>query len=105
MINNWENFAGNGRLQQDPFAQIYQNFASHPTPYFTTTATATETVEADAMIESSQEGGSTFDVEFEAPIEHTDSQTMTGIFNDTLSARILRDPDQWYWMLRRWRGT
>ena len=49
--------------------------------------------------------GSTFDVEFEAPIEHTDSQTMTGIFNDTLSARILRNPDQWYWMLRRWRGT
>lgn len=41
-------------------------------------------------------------VEFEVPIEHTDALTMTQAFNDTLSARILKNPDQWYWMLRRW---
>ncbi len=43
-----------------------------------------------------------FRVEFEAPIPHTDSITMTRAFNDSLSARILEHPEQWYWMLRRW---
>lgn len=48
------------------------------------------------------EDGNVFHVEFEAPIPHTDSVTMTRAFNDSLSARILENPDQWYWMLRRW---
>lgn len=46
--------------------------------------------------------GNTFTVEFEAPIPHTDAVTMTQAFNDSLSARIMANPDQWYWMLRRW---
>ena len=46
--------------------------------------------------------GNAFRVEFEAPIPHTDSTTMTRAFNDSLSARIMADPEQWYWMLRRW---
>lgn len=46
--------------------------------------------------------GNAFSVEFEAPIPHTDSITMTRAFNDSLSARILENPAQWYWMLRRW---
>jgi Kdo2-lipid IVA lauroyltransferase/acyltransferase len=49
--------------------------------------------------------GCEFSVEFEAPIPHTDSLTMTQAFNDSLSARILAKPDQWYWMLRRWVGA
>ncbi|SEO74742.1 KDO2-lipid IV(A) lauroyltransferase [Salinihabitans flavidus] len=49
--------------------------------------------------------GSEFSVEFEAPIAHTDSLSMTQAFNDSLSARIRSHPDQWYWMLRRWQGT
>lgn len=49
--------------------------------------------------------GKEFLVEFEEPIDHTDAMTMTKTFNDGLSERILRTPDQWYWMLRRWRGV
>ncbi len=49
--------------------------------------------------------GSEFSVDFEAPIPHSDSNTMTRMFNDSLSARILEDPDQWYWMLRRWNNA
>jgi KDO2-lipid IV(A) lauroyltransferase len=49
--------------------------------------------------------GNVFQVEFEAPIPHTDAITMTRAFNDSLSARILANPDQWYWMLRRWEGA
>ena len=50
------------------------------------------------------EDGNGFRVEFEAPIAHTDSVAMTCAFNDSLSARIIANPDQWYWMLRRWGG-
>jgi KDO2-lipid IV(A) lauroyltransferase len=50
------------------------------------------------------EDGLSFQVEFEAPIPHTDSIVMTRTFNDSLSARILTNPDQWYWMLKRWDG-
>ncbi|MBK5926896.1 lysophospholipid acyltransferase family protein [Rhodobaculum claviforme] len=49
--------------------------------------------------------GSEFDVAFEAPIPHTDAHAMTAAVNDSLSARVLRDPAQWYWMLRRWDGA
>ncbi|WP_282129507.1 lysophospholipid acyltransferase family protein [Roseobacter litoralis] len=49
--------------------------------------------------------GNAFRVEFENPIPHTDSITMTHEFNDSLSARIMANPEQWYWMLRRWDGA
>jgi len=49
--------------------------------------------------------GNAFRVDFEDPIPHTDSITMTRAFNDSLSARIMTDPEQWYWMLRRWDGA
>ena len=48
--------------------------------------------------------GNAFRVDFEAPIPHTDSITMTRVFNDSLSARIMAHPDQWYWLLNRWDG-
>lgn len=51
------------------------------------------------------EDGNTFDVIFEAPIQHTDSKTMTRTFNDSLSSRIIANPEQWYWLLRRWDGS
>lgn len=49
--------------------------------------------------------GSSFDVDFENAIPHTDPQTMTQAFNDSLSARILAKPEQWYWLLDRWKGA
>ncbi|SMH32484.1 lysophospholipid acyltransferase family protein [Maritimibacter sp. HL-12] len=48
--------------------------------------------------------GDAFRVDFEAPIPHSDSITMTRAFNDSLSSRIMAHPAQWYWMLRRWDG-
>lgn len=49
--------------------------------------------------------GHSFDVSFEAPIPHGDSVEMTRAFNDMLSARIRAHPEQWYWLLGRWRGA
>jgi KDO2-lipid IV(A) lauroyltransferase len=51
------------------------------------------------------EDGTKFSVEFDSPIPATDSITMTQAFNDNLSARILANPDQWYWLLGRWKGA
>ncbi len=45
-----------------------------------------------------------FKVEFEDPIAHSDAHAMTTAFNESLSARILAKPDQWYWMLGRWKS-
>ncbi|SMP10924.1 lysophospholipid acyltransferase family protein [Shimia sagamensis] len=50
-----------------------------------------------------RDDSSDIDVEFEAPIAPSDPRTMTQMFNDNLSARILEKPDQWYWLLRRWK--
>lgn len=49
--------------------------------------------------------GSQFEVTFEAPIPHSDAETMTRAFNDSLSERIRANPSQWYWLLRRWDGA
>jgi hypothetical protein len=40
------------------------------------------------------EDGNTFNVDFEAPLPHTDSITMTRAFIDSLSARIMADPEE-----------
>lgn len=41
-------------------------------------------------------------VEFEAAIPHTDARTMTQAVADSLSARVLATPEQYYWLHRRW---
>jgi Kdo2-lipid IVA lauroyltransferase/acyltransferase len=48
------------------------------------------------------EDGNAFDVIFQAPIPHTDAVTMTRAFNESMSSRIMANPEQWYWLLRRW---
>ncbi|WP_299628283.1 lauroyl acyltransferase [uncultured Tateyamaria sp.] len=47
--------------------------------------------------------GLTFSFEMEAPVPHTDPLTMTQALNDSLSARIRANPEQWLWTARRWR--
>lgn len=49
-----------------------------------------------------QPDGLSFKTVLEAPVPHTDAETMTQILNDSLAARIEADPDQWFWVHRRW---
>ncbi len=42
------------------------------------------------------------DIYVEAPIKHTDPLQMTQEFNDSLSARVWKNPEQWYWLHKRW---
>lgn len=43
------------------------------------------------------------DIDFEAPIPHSNSKTMTQLANDSLSAKVRDNPGQWYWMHQRWK--
>lgn len=50
-----------------------------------------------------QKDGLNFQCVMEAPIPHSDPETMTQAMNDSLGARIRAHPDQWLWVARRWR--
>lgn len=49
--------------------------------------------------------GAGFTAEIEAPIPHSDPETMTSALNATLEARIDMNPEQWFWIHNRWRDA
>lgn len=51
-----------------------------------------------------QADGISFDCVLEAPVPHSDAETMTQALNDSLAARVRAHPEQWFWVHRRWRG-
>lgn len=51
-----------------------------------------------------QPDGISFECLLEAPVPHTDAETMTQVLNDSLSARVAANPEQWFWVHRRWRS-
>ncbi len=48
--------------------------------------------------------GLSFDVTFEPPIPHGTASAMTAAVNARLSDWVERQPDQWFWLHRRWKG-
>lgn len=50
-----------------------------------------------------KEDGVSFDVVVEAPVPHSDPESMTQALNDSLTARVEENPEQWFWVHRRWR--
>ena len=50
-----------------------------------------------------QADGVSFDTVLEAPVPHSDAVAMTQALNDSLTARVKADPEQWFWVHRRWR--
>lgn len=49
--------------------------------------------------------GGAFTADLEAPIPHTDPETMTIALNRSLEVRILQNPEQWFWIHDRWKGA
>ncbi|MDC0550830.1 lysophospholipid acyltransferase family protein [Amylibacter sp.] len=49
-----------------------------------------------------QANGQNIKLEYEEAIIHTDAITMTNEINDRISARIQKNPEQWYWLHNRW---
>ncbi len=50
-------------------------------------------------------GNQGFTAELEAPIPHSDPETMTRALNLSLEARIQKNPEQWFWVHNRWKGA
>ncbi len=50
-----------------------------------------------------QPDGLSFAAVLEEPVPHSDARRMTQALNDSLSARIKANPEQWFWVHRRWR--
>lgn len=50
------------------------------------------------------ETGLGFDIQLQEPIPHTDPMTMTAAINDRVQALVTAQPDQWFWVHRRWKG-
>ncbi|NSX55463.1 lysophospholipid acyltransferase family protein [Parasulfitobacter algicola] len=50
-----------------------------------------------------REDGLTFDIQLDAPIDHTSPEQMLTEMNTRLEKRIHENPEQWFWIHRRWR--
>jgi KDO2-lipid IV(A) lauroyltransferase len=81
------------------------DFLGHPA--MTSTAAAGMALRFNALVvptfATRRLDGVTFDIEFEAPIAHSDERTMTIETNRRLEARIIAQPEQWFWVHRRWK--
>ncbi len=81
------------------------DFMGHPAP--TSTAAAEMALKYNALLvpifSTRLENGIDFRIEVEAPIAHSDPDTMTQTLNDTLAARIRAAPEQWFWVHNRWK--
>ena len=50
-----------------------------------------------------QENGMDFKIQVDAPIPHTDPETMTQALNDSLEHLVRQHMGQWFWIHRRWK--
>ena len=50
-----------------------------------------------------QPDGLSFEIATEAPVPHTDARTMMQAATDSLAARVRSDPEQYFWIHRRWK--
>ncbi|GGX72788.1 lauroyl acyltransferase [Tateyamaria omphalii] len=85
-----------------------------PLPFFdhdalTATSMAELALRYDAILipfyGTRQASGRAFTAELETPIPHTDPETMTRALNQSLEARVLKNPEQWFWIHNRWKGA
>tara|TARA_R110002096_G_scaffold14582_5_gene50710 strand:+ start:24222 stop:25097 length:876 start_codon:yes stop_codon:yes gene_type:complete len=49
-----------------------------------------------------QEDGQSIIIDYEEPIAPSDVMTMTTQVNERIGKRILKNPEQWYWLHNRW---
>ena len=77
-------------------------------PAKTATSLAEIAVRTDALVVPvfgiRQPDGLSFQVEIEAPVPHGPPEEMMLALNQRLEAQIARNPEQWFWVHRRWKG-
>lgn len=77
-------------------------------PAYTAVSAAQMALKYDAILVPiyavRQSDGLSYAIEAEAPVPHTDEETMTQALNDSLEAQVRKHPDQWLWTHRRWKN-
>ena len=76
-------------------------------PARTTTSAAELALRYNALLipfyATRQQDGLSFAIELEAPIAHSDASTMTAALSASLETRVRTNPEQWFWIHRRWK--
>ena len=76
-------------------------------PAKTATSVAKIALKLNALIVPSYavriKGTNAINIHFEEPIIHTTYQDMTSKLTKSIEDRVLRDPEQWYWLHKRWK--
>lgn len=81
-------------------------FLGHPARTATSAADLALRLKAELIpfFATRQPDGLGFTVDLDAPIPHTDAETMTLAISRALEARVNAHPGQWFWIHRRWKG-
>lgn len=81
------------------------DFMGHPAP--TSRAASEIALKYNALLvpiySTRADNGIDFRIELDAPISHSDPDTMTQALNDNLAARVRAAPEQWFWVHNRWK--
>jgi KDO2-lipid IV(A) lauroyltransferase len=81
-------------------------FLGHPARTALSAAELALRLKADLIpfFATRQPDGLTFQVTLDAPIPHSEPETMMLAVTQALEARVLAHPGQWFWIHRRWKG-
>ncbi len=97
---------GMGTLLFDVRATRFPKISFLGQPAHTATSVADIALKLDALVIPyfgvRQQDGLSFDVAVEAPVPLTDPKTMMEEITARLEARIAANPEQWFWVHRRW---
>ena len=92
-------------FDQNVVAAPFLDFLGQPAA--TATSAAELALRYDALLvpfyATRASDGIRFDIELEEPVPPGTPREMTQHLNDSLAARVLRDPGQWFWIHRRWK--
>ncbi len=76
-------------------------------PARTATSAAELALRYDALLipfyATRQQDGLSFEIELEAPVPASDAATMTAAISASLEMRVRANPEQWFWIHRRWK--
>ena len=84
-----------------------ETFSFMGRPARTATSAAALALRYDALLipfyATRLQNGLDFAIELEAPIAATDAHTMTAAITASLDARVRANPEQWFWIHKRWK--
>lgn len=97
---------GMGTLLFDVRAAGFDRIDFLGKPASTATSVADIALKVDALVVPyfgiRQPDGLSFKIAIEAPVEHSTPAQMMRELTDRLEARIIDNPEQWFWIHRRW---